>query len=1411
MDQEIRNKLRSVVTHCRRLLEDAVSQELEGKYSIFARREQVTADQNAILTHLTEEEQAARRDILDHLAHVEARGFKPREALEHLVREIAFTHLNRLCAYKMMEAREVYVGGQRFREAVSRGVNSNGVKFYLADHPEEERLFNTGHQDLAYRHFLDWLGALLSDEIGVLFNPNDPANRLYPRQKTLDQVLDLLNGGGIKPEEAELREEWPQIWSQDETIGWVYQYFTPKELRDAARDPKKGGSQAPRNSYELAFRNQFFTPRYVVEFLADNTLGRIWYEMRKGNTELKDQCRYMVRHPAEIFLKEGEQSPKDADRGRDDRSQEELLKLPVHISHRPKKDPRELKILDPACGSGHFLLYCFDLLFTIYEESFADPDLGPALQKDYATLEDLRRGVPRLILAHNLHGIDIDERASQIAALALWLRCQRAYQQMGLKNNRARITRSNFVSAEPMPGEKQILQEFVGQLEPRLLGQLVEVVFDKMRLAGEAGSLLKIEEDIRDATVRAKEQWLAGPVSLQQSLFDDRAPERQQAFDLTGITDAQFFEQAETKVVEALRRYAETAQNSHKLQRRLFTDDAVRGFAFVDLSHKRYDVILMNPPFGQPADASRSLLDEEYSEVKVDIAIAFVSRALDMLHDSGKVGVIATRTCLFLNNLEEWRRKRLSATSLLECLADLGYGVLHGAMVEAAAFTIGTTPSADRHTARAAFISALRTDRKDACVLNAITKFRNAHLDETVHIERLAGFDILPRTPFAYWISERTRRSIASLGSFRKGRREAQEGLSTKNDDRFLRAVWEVPISLLGKGRRWHYIGKGGEYSPYYDDIHLVVDWADDGKVLEQSIIDKYPYLNGNAGWVLHPGGRYFEPGLTFPLRTTSDYSPRVLPAGCRFSLGGQGIFFENSRFGLFYLAIAYSRIYKMLIEIFIGSGDSSVSGTAARNYVSGVVNDIPFEYPESTLLEGVIETAEAVARRFKNVWTADETSRIFRRCVAVGSDTSLDECAASSYRRFEDDLLFILNASHHAEIASQKTYNLTDAEFDELDKIVAPHPLSYAAKPSEDLADIGRLYQQGIDTIVDELCERRGPTRHYTKKAYFADRRLELISHLLEAHPASIVTARRERNVLPSGLVNNVTADLLSYCLGVAFGRWDIRCALSEIGLNADDEAVFAELQACPPGMLRSSEGGPATEGPDGYPLACAYDGVIPDDADNQDDVGRRVRQVLEIIWKDRAEAIEKEACKVIGVKELRDYFRRTGKGSFWDDHVSRYSKSRRKAPIYWLLQSSHKNFGLWLYYHRLDKDLLFKALVNYVEPKMRLETSRLETIRNRKAAAGESGRDAKRLAKEVERQEDLISELRDFEDKLRRAANLHLEPDLNDGVILNVALLQELVPWKEAKDCWEDLLAGRYEWSSIGKQLRQRELVKS
>ncbi len=236
---------------------------------------------------------------------------------------------------------------------------------------------------------------------------------------------------------------------------------------------------------------------------------------------------------------------------------------------------------------------------------------------------------------------------------------------------------------------------------------------------------------------------------------------------------------------------------------------------------------------------------------------------------------------------------------------------------------------------------------------------------------------------------------------------------------------------------------------------------------------------------------------------------------------------------------------------------------------------------------------------------------------------------------------------------------------------------------------------------------------------------------------------------------------------------------------------------------ILRKSvdKGGP-------YPLRIASDGLVVDSPEADEDIVHRCRKVLEVIWADKAEVVEQEACEILAVRNLREYFRKPGKGGFWDDHVSRYSKSRRKAPIYWLLQSSKKNYAIWLYYHRLDKDILFKALVNYVEPKIRLEDDRLQSLRAQKGEGG-TGKASKKLDKEIEKQEDFLSELRDFEEKLRRAAELRLVPDLNDGVVLNIAPLHELVPWKEAKNYWEELLEGKYEWSSIGKQLREKGLV--
>jgi hypothetical protein len=288
------------------------------------------------------------------------------------------------------------------------------------------------------------------------------------------------------------------------------------------------------------------------------------------------------------------------------------------------------------------------------------------------------------------------------------------------------------------------------------------------------------------------------------------------------------------------------------------------------------------------------------------------------------------------------------------------------------------------------------------------------------------------------------------------------------------------------------------------------------------------------------------------------------------------------------------------------------------------------------------------------------------------------------------------------------------------------------------------------------------------------------------------------------------LVASLISYSVGCVFGQWDIRHALSKDHAPELSDA-FSPLPICAPGALTGADALPLRKSPPGYSLRVDWDGILVDDPQHDDDIIRRTRDVFELIWQERPEEIEHEACELLGVKTLRDYFRKPATGGFWTDHVKRYSKSRRKAPIYWYLRSPKGNYAIWLNYHRLDKDILFKALLNYVEPKLRLEENNLAQLKQRREVVGTTGREGKQLERELDKQESFLSELYDFRDRFKRAANLNLEPDLNDGVVLNIAPLWELVPWKEAEKYWKELLDGKYEWSSIAKQLRQRGIMQA
>lgn len=249
-DQNTRNRLQNFVSGARTLLTEEFTRQLQNDYGMDPDTGDVSSLEN--LTHLDDTRHQTARLLRDTLNHYQAGSPSggPKEALNRIVREQAFTVLNRICALRMAEAREILI------ESIGNGYNSKGFQLYA-------RLAGTGLGETgdAYRCYLFSLFDEFAVDLTVLFDRHSSMGWLFPRESVLLELLGKINDVEIA-----------SLWAEDETIGWIYQYFNSKEERKKMCDE----SQAPRNSRELAVRNQFFTPRYVVEFLTDNTLGRIW-------------------------------------------------------------------------------------------------------------------------------------------------------------------------------------------------------------------------------------------------------------------------------------------------------------------------------------------------------------------------------------------------------------------------------------------------------------------------------------------------------------------------------------------------------------------------------------------------------------------------------------------------------------------------------------------------------------------------------------------------------------------------------------------------------------------------------------------------------------------------------------------------------------------------------------------------------------------------------------------------------------------------------------------------------------------------------------------------------------------------------------------------------------------------------
>lgn len=1244
-DQSTRGRLQKLVNSCRGLLSDEFSIQLQQTYGLDPKTGEVTLMTR--LTHLDARQRHTAEVLRQTLAHylgADADDSEHRIAvLDRMVREQAFTVLNRLAALLMMEAR-----GQLI-ESVSKGYQSRGYQLYSKI--AGAALGETGQ---AYQVYLFSLFDELAQELPALFDRYAANGLMFPRETALRTLLDELNNFEIEP-----------LWAADETIGWIYQYFNSKEERRVMRQ-----ARAPRNSRELAVRNQFFTPRYVVEYLVDNTLGRLWFNGTGGTSNLREICTYLVIENDE-----------------------------AHRTATKLRDPRTLKLLDPACGSMHFGLYAFDLFAEIYREAWTwEQQHGPGsldistqtrallrpLSQTYRDQIEFLRDVPRLIIEHNIYGVDIDPRAAQIASLALWLRAQRTWQDAGVKaKDRPLIGRGNVVAAIAPPAERELRKQFLTYLDQRD-AELFELTLQLLKGLPEMGVLLQVERDL--------------PQLVRQVFIGKGAG-------LFAEEEKETWIQAEARLRFALTEFAQAAKSTYQGQ--LFAEDALEGLRLIDLCREAYDVVVMNPPFGEPSAGSNAYLEQKYPRSKGNILAHFLERGSDLLRHGGRIGAIVSRTCFYLQSFTQFRKTFLKKDLTLECFADLGLGVLD-AMVEVAAATWErkTAPEQEAH-----FFRLLTSQTKDIDLLQAIQAARKENHVIDYFIRSPEQFLIFNDSPYVYWVNKSVIEKIAAHPSLEPSLCVIRVGLQTGDDFRFLRLWWEVsPNQIISPqifddiehvqrvciessgSQKWAWYSKTEVASPFLSSIHLVVSWKHNGEEIKA-----YHVGNGHsASKYVMSESMYFRPGFSYMLRS-SRLVPYIVPTGVIPTAGRSQVYPAPGE--------------EIWAAALLGSNlATAVARFRGENFYGPVfqnsmVASIPYAVPSKDDKDEAIRIVSSVRQNMAAMYQSDESEILFKQPLLTDD--------ATGSRSF--DRTSLVGQDFDKRIAS--LYGLNNADFESLER---DHNEALARS------------QLSVGSEDDEE----------------PDPQFEIESQV----PIDISTS------------------LLSWAVGVAFGRFDWRLVTGEREPPPEPEP-FGPLPAKSPGML-----------PDGAKPFHGHSGILVDEEGNPHDLVHLIEEVL-----DRVDA------------SVPDDVRRWLQKDFFSFHLLRYSKSRRKAPIFWPLSTQSGSYTLWVYYPSLNNQTLFTAVNDFLDgPNGKLTQASRECAELRIKGSGRS-RDEE---KQYETLQAFEQELTDLRDTLLKIAPTY-QPNHDDGVQISAAPLWPLLrhkPWQKIlKDTWTKLEKGDYDWAHM------------
>ncbi len=1006
LTKNARNKLFKLVQQSKKLLYQEITGQLQQHYGIFPENgklllveELTTSDADVIY------KAKLLRDRLNYLSsNLADKKNEAIESIEQLIREQAFTILNRLAALRMAEERSI------IKETIRKEYISEGFQVYdsITGQGVTASIF------LRYKWYLNAIFDELAIDLPSIFDRFSPYAIIFPGEKSLLEIIKLIND-----EELSIHREEGfapiNLWQQDETIGWIYQYYNGKEEIKAMRE----ASDAPRNSRELAVRNQFFTPRYVVQFLTDNSLGKIWYEMTNGNTSLKDCCPYLIKHPKELFLTQEENIPIKKDDG-------------IHyIEYRQIKDPRELKLLDPACGSMHFGLYAFDLLEIIYLEAWDNHKYLLTDLKNKMTRSDFINQVPEFIIRYNIHGVDIDPRALQIAALSLWLRAQKSFDKLGLESSkRPQITKSNLVLAEPMPVNQAFLSELVKPLDAPMR-KLVLDIWEIMKLAGETGLLLRIENEIDNKILEIVKNLGDESKKSQITIGADEEQliaAEQSALYATKRYRAEFLDNAEQQVLDILKSLAENADNGNAYQKLLFADDSARGFAFIELCRQNYDVIVMNPPFGDASVMTESYLQMNYPEWGKNILAAFFDRALELINVNGLIGAIFDRTVAIKSSYEPFRIKCFCGH--ITAMADTGWNVL-----EANVETTTLCLKKDKSPYIGCYIDILNANEKGLELINIFFSLKNDIQTDRIYYRNSLDFEKLPNSIIGYYFDE------TSIKLFKEIKNLDQQGFSARKGNDFVsfthyRNYWETI-----EHKYYTHLYNGGPYCTFYLAYREIIK-----SIFPEEYYKQHKSIN------LRNKEFQYQSGVGFG-KFGDLIDAHIIKKGFMFTSEGLGITNLADDTGLQLNSFLNSIFSQKILNLFSG-----------LHKQVGYINLLPFPFTEAFKNRNVIENILILKRKW---FSLDETCLEFRHLLTEFSKSdSLKNRIDDLQKQLTDDKKLYLEL-----IQANDDYWLDKAGIPDEEKHIFEN---YKAKrPFENLISIDRITDdkfQGNPALTYEI-----------------------------------------------------------------------------------------------------------------------------------------------------------------------------------------------------------------------------------------------------------------------------------------------------------------------------------------------------